>query len=244
MSVTAPAVARPRRDHPEILDDRTLDPGLVERSMRDVVRANTFLGGTRAVVREIGRTLHELPRSATLLDVGTGMGDIPAAAQRSARRVGTALFTIGVDVSQNLTRVSRHRLNAVVCADAAALPFRAKSIDLICCSQLVHHFEPSTAATIIQEMDRVARHTVIISDIRRSRLAAAGIWVTSFALRFHPVSRHDGVASVCRGFDRDQLRSLVFRSTGVNPEVRRHAGFRMTARWHPRDSARDNAADR
>jgi 2-polyprenyl-3-methyl-5-hydroxy-6-metoxy-1,4-benzoquinol methylase len=236
MAVTAPAITRAREDHPEILDDRTLDPGLVERSMRDVVRSNTFLGGTRAVVREINRVLGELPRSATLLDVGTGMGDIPAAAQQSARRLGTALFTVGVDVSQNLTRVSRRHLNAVVCADAAALPFRAKSIDVVCCSQLVHHFESATAARIIQEMDRVARHTVIISDIRRSRLAAAGIWVTSFALRFHPVSRHDGVASVRRGFDREQLRSLVLRSTGVDPDVRRHAGFRMTARWRPRDS--------
>jgi SAM-dependent methyltransferase len=237
MSVIAPAIARPRRDHPEILDDRTLDPGLVERSMRDVVRANTFLGGTRAVLREINSVLGELPRSATLLDVGTGMADIPAAAQRSARRLGTALFTVGVDVSPNLTRVSRHRLNAVVCADAAALPFRGDSIDLVCCSQLVHHFEPATAARIIQEMDRVARHTVIVSDLRRSRLAAAGIWLTSFALRFHPVSRHDGVASVRRGFDRNQLRSLVLGATEVDPEVRRHAGFRVTARWHPRNSA-------
>jgi len=207
--------------------------------MRDVVRANTFLGGTRAVVREINRVLGELPRTATLLDVGTGMGDIPAAAQRSARRVGTALFTVGVDVAHNLTRVSRRYLNAVVCADAAALPFRAKSIDLVCCSQLVHHFESAAAEAIIQEMDRVARNTVIVSDLRRSRLAAAGIWVTSFALRFHPVSRHDGVASVRRGFDQEQLRSLVLRSTGVDPDVRRHAGFRVTARWRPRDSAGD-----
>lgn len=208
--------------------------------MRDVVRANTFLGGTRAVVREINRVLGELPSTATLLDVGTGMGDIPAAAQRSARRLGTALFTVGVDASQNLTRVSRRHLNAIVCADAAALPFRPKSIDLVSCSQLIHHFESATAAAIIQEMDRVARHTVIVSDIRRSRLAAAGIWVTSFALRFHPVSRHDGVASVRRGFDREQLRSLILRATGVDPDVRRHAGFRVTARWRPQNSAGGN----
>ena len=205
--------------------------------MRDVVRANTLLGGTRAVLREIDRVLGEMPLTATLLDVGTGLGDIPAAAQRTALQHGTALFTIGLDVSQNLTRVSRRQLNAVVCADAAALPFRAKSIDLVCCSQLVHHFESATAARIIQEMDRVARHTVIVSDIRRSRLAAAGIWLASFALRFHPVSRHDGVASVRRGFDRDKLRSLVLQATGSDAEVRSHSGFRVTARWQPRDGA-------
>lgn len=202
--------------------------------MRDVVRANTLLGGTRAVVHEIDRVLHELPRTATLLDVGTGMGDIPAAAQRSARRHATALFTIGLDVSQNLMRVGRRRLNAVVCADAAALPFRTGSIDVVCCSQLVHHYESGTATGIVREMDRVARHTVIISDIRRSRLAAAGIWLASFALRFHPVSRHDGVASVRRGFDRDKLRSLVLQATGTDPQVHRHAGFRVTASWRPR----------
>jgi hypothetical protein len=75
---------------------------------------------------------------------------------------------------------------------------------------------------------------VIVSDIRRSWLAAAGIWLASWPLRFHPVSRHDGVVSVLRGFTRAELGAVVAAAVGVTPRVRRHRGFRVTAAWTPR----------
>jgi len=80
-------------------------------------------------------------------------------------------------------------------------------------------------------MARVARRCVIVSDIRRSWLAAAGIWLASFLLRFHPVSRHDGVTSVMRGFTVDELSLLVGEALGGAAQVRRHPGFRVTASW-------------
>jgi hypothetical protein len=82
-------------------------------------------------------------------------------------------------------------------------------------------------------MHRVARHRVIISDLRRSWVAAAGIWTASFPLRFHPVSRHDGVLSVLRGFTVAELRALVYESCGAHALVCRRAGFRLTASWAP-----------
>jgi hypothetical protein len=75
---------------------------------------------------------------------------------------------------------------------------------------------------------------VIVSDLRRSWLAAAGIWLASFPLRFHPVSRHDGVVSVLRGFTPEELRELVRNATGQSPVTRRRLGYRTTASWAPR----------
>jgi ubiquinone/menaquinone biosynthesis C-methylase UbiE len=227
----APTYTRPRDDNPEILDDRSLDSAVVRRSMRDVALSNALFGGTRAVLRELGGALTPATRTATLLDVGTGLGDIPAAARADARQRGVKLFTIGADLSQALVRESRKRLDAVVVADAGALPFRERQVDFVTCSQLLHHFAPKEATTILREMDRVARRRVIASDIRRSRLAAMGLWLASFMLRFHPVSRHDGVASVRRGFTAPELGALVTRAVGKTPRVRRHPGFRITASW-------------
>jgi hypothetical protein len=101
-------------------------------------------------------------------------------------------------------------------------------------SQVLHHFEFDDAVVVVREMDRVARRRVVISDLRRSVVAAAGLWLASFPLGFHPVSRHDGVVSVMRGFVPNELADIVKAATGTTPEVRRRLGFRVTAGWTPR----------
>jgi len=227
---------RPRADHPEILDDRTLDPALVRRSMRDVALSNRLFGGTRAVLQEIDAALDRAPASVSLLDVGTGLGDIPGAAHALARRRGRFLFTLGLDASHDLARLSSPRVAAALVADAGALPFRDHSVDIVTCSQLLHHFGASAAAEILREMDRVARLRAIVSDIRRSRVAVAGLWVASFVLRFHPVSRHDGIASIRRGYSVAELRSLTRLALGRDAAVRSRPGFRVTASWTPAHS--------
>jgi SAM-dependent methyltransferase len=232
MTGTSAATA-PRQDHPEILDDPGLDPVVVRRSMRDVARSNLLFGGRRAVLSELDEKLDRLPGHAILLDVGTGLGDIPAAAARHARRRGHAVFTIGLDASAALARESRARLDAVVVADAARLPFRDGSVHVTTCSQLLHHFPAEAAAAVVRELNRVTSRRVIVADIRRSRVAMAGLWLASFLLGFHPVSRHDGVASIRRGYTLSELQSLVGRALGRRVRVRSHPGFRVAASWGP-----------
>lgn len=235
MTAAHPGI-RPRTDHPEILDDRTLDPALVRRSMRDVALSNRLFGGTRAVLREVNAALDRAPARVSLLDVGTGLGDIPRAAQGLAHRRDRSLFTLGLDASHDLARVSSSRVAAAVVADAGALPFRDSSVDIVICSQLLHHFSAPAAGAILREMDRVARIRAIVSDIRRSRLAVVGLWLASFALRFHPVSRHDGVASIRRGYSVPELLSLTRQALGRDAAVRSQRGFRVTASWTPAHS--------
>ena len=222
-----------RRRGVELLDDPAVAPEIATRSMMDVERANVVFGGLRAALEEMKPALGEIPRCATLLDVGTGAADIPAAARAIAARRGVTLNTIGFDFSEPLLRTHRDRHTDVVRGDALRLPFRDKSIDIVMCSQVLHHFREPDAMLLIAEMNRVARVRVVISDIRRSWFAAGGLWVASFLLGFHSVSRHDGVVSVMRGFIPRELSALVTSATGQRPEVKRHLGFRVTTSWKP-----------
>lgn len=223
----------PRREGAEILDG-DVDPRVVERSMSDVARANTLFGGASALLSELEPTLRRLPSTATLLDIGTGLGDIPARARRHARTHKVELYTIGVDLAPELAAASARKVDTAVCADALRLPFADDSVDVVTCSQVLHHFPGSRGVELLREMNRVARVRVVVSDLRRSWTAAGGLWVASFPLGFHPISRHDGVVSVLRGFTPAELARLVRDAVGASARVNRRFAFRVTTSWAPR----------
>lgn len=235
-------LAPERERRVEILDDPSVDPEDRARSLRDVERSNLLFGGRRAVMLALRPLFDELSTApatvrrpaATLLDVGTGAADLPWRAREIARRRGLALRTIGVDGALTLVATARTRLTDGVCANALALPFADRSVDFVLCSQLLHHFDQQGVLEVIAELDRVARRRVIISDLRRSWVAAAGFSFAAIALRFHPITRHDGRLSVLRGFTEGELGGMVVTATGVQPAIRRRLGYRLTASWTPR----------
>jgi SAM-dependent methyltransferase len=202
-----------------------------------VARSNALFGGRRAVLRALDGELPALgargARSATLLDVGTGVGDIPAHARRLAARRGVELVTFGVELHPALAAASRAGVTHALCADAFQLPLADRAVDVVTCSQVLHHFEEADARRLLAELTRVARQCVIVGDLRRSWLAAGGFWLASWALGFHPVSRHDGVVSVLRGFTAAELRTLVRDAVGCEPAVVHRLGWRLAARWAP-----------
>ncbi|MCU0634162.1 MAG: methyltransferase domain-containing protein, partial [Gemmatimonadaceae bacterium] len=148
-----PFAPPPRRRGVEYLDDPTLDPAVAARSLADVARANLLFGGRRAVLREIDTELvaaaREGRRVLTLLDVGAGMGDIPEAATLRARRFGVTLHTVGLEMTGPLAALARRRTWAAVAADARALPFATRAIDVVCCSQLLHHLDDPEARVVV-----------------------------------------------------------------------------------------------
>jgi ubiquinone/menaquinone biosynthesis C-methylase UbiE len=149
--------------------------------------------------------------------------------------MGVDLTTVGLDSALELARASRPVLTLAVCGDALRLPFADRSVDIVMCSQVLHHFAGTDALKLLREMNRVARVRVIVSDLRRSWIAAAGLWLASFPLRFHAVSRHDGVVSVMRGFTPNELVDTVREAVARKAVVHRRRAFRITTSWAPVD---------
>jgi SAM-dependent methyltransferase len=217
----------------EILDEDNLDPNLVVRSMHDVARANKFFGGSSAAVAELEPVLEKSSGPVSLLDVGSGIGDVSQKARQKAHKLGVNISTIGIDSAEELSAESRSRHTAVVCGDALKLPFADRSFDVVLASQVLHHFDDAGAVALLTEMNRVAKSRVVVSDLRRSWLAVIGLWLGSYLLRFHPVSRHDGIVSIRRGFTSPELEDLVERAVGRTPKVTSRPLFRLTTGWTP-----------
>ena len=217
----------------EVLDEPGVSPALVARSHADIARANALFGGTRAVVARVRAIAPRLPAAPLVVDVGAGSGDILDAVCAALRDTGRRPRPVAVDVARTLAPAVRQRGSHFVCGSIFALPMSTASADLVIAAQVVHHFAPDELPIAIAELHRIARHAVLISDLQRSWVAAAGLWLSSFPLGFHPVSRHDGVVSVLRGFTPAELRGIVHAATGIDPAVRAAPGWRVTAEWCP-----------
>ncbi len=219
----------------EIFDDPRADERELVASLRDIARINRAFGGARAAVRTLAGFWRDLPAGAvaTLLDIGTGSGDIPRAAARVAGRRGLRLRLVGVELFRAAAReAARAGDLAAVVADGGRLPFRTGAFDFVLCAKLLHHLPGEPGVSLLRELNRVARRAVVVADIRRSAVAAAGIWLASFPMRFHRVTRRDAVVSVLRGFTGAELAALCARAD-VPAAVRRHPGWSLTAAWRP-----------
>ena len=224
----------------ELLDDPRADPVLVGRQLRDIARLNALFGGTRAVLRELEPFFERRRRERgkgkgetwTLLDVGTGSGDIALATRAAARRRGIDLTAIGLELNPTAARIASAAGVPTIVADGNALPLGPRSVDVIVASQVLHHLPRAVAVRWIAAFDRVARCAVVLADLRRSRVAMAGVWAASVGLAMSGLTRHDAVVSLKRGYTLPEFRAML-EGAGVTAVVRYQPGFRIVASWAP-----------
>jgi SAM-dependent methyltransferase len=219
----------------ELLDDPGAAAAQVGESLRNIARANRWFGGASAVRFGLERALASRVdlRPLTLLDVGTGLGDLPLMAVAWAARRGVALRPVGLERHGAAARLARQGGLTAVVGDGGALPFKSASVDLVLLSQVAHHFAPGAIVHLLRECARVARHSVIVADLRRSALAEFIFRLAGTLLRFDPDTLRDGVTSLRRGFTAASLGALLAEA-GVGAEVARRPGARLVAVWQPR----------
>ena len=216
----------------ELLDDPDADPATVARSLANIARANWWFGGTAAALWGIDQLLRDLPvdRAISLLDIGTGAADLPAAAVRRAARRGRVVRAIGLERSPVAAGLATARGFPTVLGCAGQLPVRDAAVDIVLISQVAHHLAPDAAVELFRAASSLARVGVVVADLRRSEVAVAAFRVGSALLGFDAVTRADGITSVRRGYHPGELAALAARA-GQQARVSRRIGFRVVALW-------------
>lgn len=215
----------------ELLDDPGADPAVVTESLRNIARANHWFGGLAAVRYGLGRVIGRGARGRiTLLDVGTGTGDVPAMARRWGARRGLEIVPVGLERLVPAARLAASSQLPVALGCGGDLPFRSRSVDVVVASQLLHHFDDEGCRTLLLECDRVARLGVVLADLHRSQAAGIGFRIGARLLRFDPVTIADGLTSIRRGFTTSEMEELL-RRAGIRGSVTRRPGARIVATW-------------
>ncbi len=215
-----------------LLDDPDADPAIVAQSLRNIARANRWFGGAAAVRHGLARTLGNVHRGerVTLLDVGTGLGDLPRTAVKWGASRGIAIVPIGLELNRAAAALAlRYGLPTIV-ACAGTPPIRDQAVDVVLVSQVAHHLAADSIIDLFRTCNRIARRAVVVADLRRHSLAAQSFRLGGRLLGFDAVTLSDGVTSIRRGFSRRELQGLLERA-GVKGRVDRSRGFRLVATW-------------
>lgn len=211
----------------ELMDEPVDDVAELEANLRDIAFANAVFGGTAPVLRALRRT-----GARRVLDVGSGLADVPLALLRDGRRRGVELHVTCLDRSAQMLALARRASGAppglaFVQAHGEALPFADGAFDVVTCTLALHHFEPVAARALLRELRRVARLTPLVCDLRRSAVAFAATWLWSRTSR-NRLTRHDAPLSVRRAYTPAEAFALARESGWRTPRVRREPFFRMT----------------
>jgi ubiquinone/menaquinone biosynthesis C-methylase UbiE len=215
----------PRADAPELLDMGFGTPEDVQRSMNDLWRVNTYLGGKWTITR------HLYPRLAcgmTVVDLGAGDAQIAAAVTRWAHQNDKTITVVPLDFSR------RHMTNAtgdamyLLQADALCLPFAPGGVDYVMSSLFLHHFSPQQVISILCQSFKVARRGIIMSDLVRGHFNEFAWHVARPVFARSHITYHDGLASIKRAYTPDELLSLA-REAGIrNAKLYAPFPWRMT----------------
>lgn len=226
----------PQTNRLELLDLGRGTSTEVRKSLRDIRRINTYLGGAQVVCKAVRQLLrqHTL-RQATILDIGTGSADIPARLVKMGQQQGCDLRLIALDNQWRHLQVARadgaeglsmHLLQA----DAFRLPLADKGVDIVTTSLFLHHFRPPQINELLREFSRVSRIGWVANDLVRHYMPLIFFRLTWPIFARSYITRYDGTASLRRAYTINEMRRVLeqVELPGVTVSLRSHFPYRMS----------------
>jgi ubiquinone/menaquinone biosynthesis C-methylase UbiE len=208
----------------ELLDDDLGSAAEIAESLADLRRINNWFGGTRTTIFLLRRVaVANSGRKLSVLEVGSGSGDVPLAAQKALAREGVELQLTLLDRARS--HLPAHG-TASLAGDALHLPFLDDTFDVVSSSLLAHHFAPDALRLLVHESLRVCRCAVLINDLIRSpaHLALVYLGLPLFRSR---LTWNDAPASVRQAYTVDEMRDLLSQLRAGGVEITRHYLYRM-----------------
>jgi len=233
MKLLAPA-RRFDPDVPELIDRPDTDHRLLREELHVLEKLNRHFGAQHLVVQYVRQFVDwSGVKSLNLLDLATGMADIPRAIVTSCRQSQLPVTITAVDRNPEILQIAREYCQGwpeirLEQHDLLGLPFAAGSFDLVLCSLALHHFDSAAAVAVLRRAQEIARLGYIVCDLRRNWLA---IWImelfTRTLIRSH-IASHDARQSCRAAFTTSELGRMAQQASLSHFQIKRHHGvFRM-----------------
>jgi 2-polyprenyl-3-methyl-5-hydroxy-6-metoxy-1,4-benzoquinol methylase len=219
----------------EMMDLTGNSPELLAGDLRNLRLLNRYLSGSRSVMLALWRALgHEPQKHISVLDMGTGSADIPAAILAKAKRCNLTAKIVGIEADPITARIAVTRSHGygeinILQGDAGAPPFLPGSFDFVVASQFLHHFSETKILDLLKQWAKLARRAIVVSDLVRHPFAYHGARLLTRLTTRNIMTLTDAPLSVRRAFTLEEWRDLL-RQADIGPvEVFSVFPFRVAA---------------
>jgi SAM-dependent methyltransferase len=184
----------------------------LEADLENLRNLNQFFG-SYALVRYFLRRWFRPGTSVSLVDLCTGFGDIPRFAVDWCRANNVGVHITAVDFQPAALELASQRSQAypeITFVASDVFEFRQLvPADFLFCSLALHHFANDRASLLLRRMRSMARSGILISDLERTDLGIAGIFLLTSLIYRTPMTRYDARLSFRRAFSFSELRRIA-----------------------------------
>lgn len=205
------------------------------RSFRFIRVVNRFFGGIRVVRRFFAAELRNAPRNRplTVLDLGSGVCDIPLAVSRWAHRQGLRIHFTCIESNPHAYALAKRSLSRSphlpirLLRQDAFEHFSDEPYDWAVASMFCHHLDEGSIRALVSKLRGLVREGLLVNDLVRSFWAYAAC-----ALLAAPAPadvRHDALLSVRKGFRPHEWPQWLSGLHDISVEAHCELFFRIAA---------------
>ena len=207
-----------RSNEPERIDTGDYTDEEYRIFLREIRFINRWIGDRWALQKSLLAQIARLDlKEFSVLDVGAGSGEILTEIARFGRRREAKSFLVGLDLNEMAVesiaaaRETYGEINPIR-GDALNLPFADGAFDFAICSLFTHHFTDDGVVEILRQMRRVSRLGVYVIDLHRAPGAYRMYKLFCAVFRISKLVRDDGLLSIKKGFQPEELQVLADRA--------------------------------
>jgi 2-polyprenyl-3-methyl-5-hydroxy-6-metoxy-1,4-benzoquinol methylase len=222
-----------RIDTPEIMDDFTLKGEVLQDALDKISNINQLLGGNKLTLQGVKDLLHDTDPSneITIVDLGCGNGDMLRMLADYSKKNNLSFKLIGIDANRFTINYAqelsvRYSNISYHCEDIFGKAISELKYDIALLTLTLHHFKNDQIANILDTCHKNAKIGIVINDLHRSGIAYRLFQGLCFILRLNPISKHDGLASILRGFKKEELIPFSEKLNCKNYKIRWKWAFR------------------
>jgi 2-polyprenyl-3-methyl-5-hydroxy-6-metoxy-1,4-benzoquinol methylase len=209
--------ARLPTDEPEYMDRSDFDEAARLNTVREVDRWSRTFGSYDRFTELLAPLLASRRRTVTLLDVASGVGGFPlalAAALGGEGKIQVISSDVKPEYAEEGARVARERglknlsfltLDGFRLAEGLG----DRTVDIVTCTQALHHLGPGGTALLLGQALSVARQGVLFVDLTRTLTGFLAFNALGWLGGLDGVFRHDAVLSMRKSFVAEELALIA-----------------------------------
>lgn len=184
-------------------------------------KTNKLLFNHRLIYRTLRPFLKENGLN-TIVDIGTGIADLPVYLVKKLRQKHINCFITGLDTNAQVVLLANEEVKnflniKVLCCNLTDLKER---FDIAVASQVFHHLSPDEAVDFLKIAYGKVNNVLIISDLIRSRFVYWLVKLFVFFTTTNKINRYDGAVSVLRCYTDSEIKLLLQQAGIKNFKIR------------------------